>query len=147
MPATPSMVWIILRQDPFTGPYPVAAAHDAFLVDQAVRDLGPEHIVHPAVPLLIGHTGHSVIAWWRCTATVTATETTIGTPTRMPGASHLLLPGQRIPVTERVVVDDIATRMEHLVNGAHVHYIQAYAIDPQRARHLAEQHAHQLRQA
>lgn len=139
-------VWIIARHDPFEAPQPVAAAADGHLAHQTVRDLGPEHTILHTVPLLTAEGGHTIVTWWRCAATVTATTTTIAEPARMPGASHLLLPGQQLPCTERVIVDDVASQLERAVSGTHVHYIQAYATSPRRARDLAAHRARELRE-
>ncbi|EWM19689.1 hypothetical protein KUTG_09993 [Kutzneria sp. 744] len=99
------------------------------------------------VPLLTADSGHAIVAWWRCTATVTATATAIGTPTRMPGAAHVLHAGQVLHCTEHVVIDTEASQLEQAVNGTRVHYIDTFATSPTRARALAEERAHQLHEA
>ncbi|ONI73093.1 hypothetical protein ALI144C_44905 [Actinosynnema sp. ALI-1.44] len=110
---------------------------------RVAAELGPGHHVQPARVAHFGATWR-VVHTYECAAVVVGGRIDrVDAPSRLPGASRLLLGGEK-PPGDRVQVDEQAAALEAAVHGRDVHYVRAYSEDATRARALAERAAADL---
>lgn len=111
--------------------------------ERLLDELGEGYQVHPV--RLVSADECMVIQRWQCHASVSDGTVTVSAPTRMPGASVLVMPGDQLPTIDKVVLDAEAGELDRNALGLDVHHLTAYGPSAERAERLARMTAEQLR--
>ncbi|HEY0637948.1 MAG TPA: hypothetical protein VGD67_09900 [Pseudonocardiaceae bacterium] len=136
-------LWAVVRDGLGEAPEILAVLHDRPAAAALVAELGEGHDVAPA-PLVPAGARATVVHTWRCRARVAGGAVAAGEPERLAGASRLVLPGESVPVVERVDDDQAADDLAALVSGERVRHVVAYGATAARAAELAMGRAREL---
>lgn len=140
--ASAPQVWALLRQTSEGPAEPLAVFFDRAAATAAAAELGAGHYLAPCPLLPAGHPV-TIAHTWACRVTVVDQSISqVDEPTRLAGASRLLLDGD--DVVERAHIDEQAAELESIVHDRRVWFVTGYAATAERARQLAIERAGEI---